>query len=543
MALAARPTQAIRRATQKQSRFPMPTGGLNYIDGPMSFPEADAYLIDNLIARSYGSELRKGWKYWIPIANKFGGEIRSVMAYNSSVPGDEKLYCSPSSDGHIYDITTPNAAPTSVLTPSPASTVLGEWYSAMYIVPGGAYLCAVSKGAGYYNYKTGAGWVKVTLTFPGGDSTTTEDLAFLFVWKNRLWFLKYNSTVAYYLPLQSISGTLTAFDFGPQLLRGGYLSFGTSWTYDSGSGIDDGLVICSSKGDMLLYRGSDPASAATFGMQGLWYCGRLPVGRRGFCQHGGNVLILTEYGVVNIADLVAGRIHTAQISGEIGRKVNPRLSRLITQYFNDKYWSLVPYPTEELLILCTPVFNEVLGIRLSYFMSSLTNTWNSVSSIDILSAVMFNGQFIFGTRDGFVCLGFSGTRDGDSYDSVTLGDDVTGRLQCAFNDMGSPTMNKRLLRTKLYGFSESIPSFAVTFKEEYDLNELISVNAPAPVSASLWDAAIWDLSYWDTSIRSFRRWIGVAAVGKKLSLQLAVRGAGGTILTDYEVLYEEGINL
>ena len=536
-------TYAIRRAEQKQIRLPVPFGGLNFINNPLDFPATDAYLMDNFIARSSGAELRKGWRYWVPEANKLTGEVRSLMSYSASNPTNDALFASASGDGHIYRISSGNTAPVSVLTPSPASTRPGEWYSTLYVVPGGLYLCAVSEGAGYYHYKTGEGWIKVTLTFPVGDTTTTEQLAFCFIWKNRLWFLKANSTVAYYLPITSIAGTLSSFDFGSQLTHGGYLAFGTSWTYDSGSGIDDALIICSKEGDLLLYRGSDPDNAAAFGLQGIFYCGRLPSGRRGFCQHGGNTLILSEYGIINIADLVAGRLHTSLINGDIGYKINPRLARLITQYANTDYWALTPYPTEELLILSSPIYSEALGIRQSFVMNSLTNSWCSISSLDILSTAMYQGYFVFGTRTGSVILGFYGTRDGDSADGLTFGSEPTGRLQCSFNGMDSPTMNKRLLRTKLYGLSDTSPSFFIKFKAEYDLNELLSVSSPVAVLGSLWDSALWDSAKWETLLGSFHRWIGVAAFGKKLSMQMALRGSGGTMITDFEVLYEEGINL
>ena len=102
---------------------------------------------------------------------------------------------------------------------------------------------------------------------------------------------------------------------------------------------------------------------------------------------------------------------------------------------------------------------------------------------------------------------------------------------------------KRALRTKFYGLAEGQPAIYVLFKEEYDLNQLLNVNSPANTSKSVWDTAKWDDTLWDLQRGSFRRWIGVAAVGKKLSMQCAVRGAGETLLTDYEVLFEEGINL
>jgi hypothetical protein len=132
----------------------------------------------------------------------------------------------------------------------------------------------------------------------------------------------------------------------------------------------------------------------------------------------------------------------------------------------------------------------------------------------------------------------TGTRDGDSSDGNTFGNEVAGRLQGAFLDYGLPNINKRMLRIKVYGNSDGMPAFKILFKDEYDLQDFLNVSAPASRAISLWDAGKWDESEWQTDLASFRRWIGVAAYGKKLSMQLVVRGSGDTILSDFEVLFE-----
>ena len=533
----------IRKAEQRQTRLPMPVGGLNFIANTLNFPDTDAYLLDNYIARPFGCEIRKGWKNWLKASDQFAGSVRTVMSFMGANPSNNKLFCSPSTNGHIYDITLPNTAPVSVLTPGGTPTTLGFWHSVQFVTPAGAFLAVVCEGSGYYLYSAAGGWVAQALTFPVGDTTTTADFSFIFTWKNRIWFLKSNSSVAYYLPVSSIAGTLESFDFGPQLLHGGYLQFGVSWTYDSGAGIDDSLILVANGGDLLLWEGTDPSSPTTFALKGVWYIGRQPIGRRNFCQHGGNTLLLTEYGVTNVADLVAGRLHTSGIAQGLAYKVNTRLANTVSQSMTSEYWFLLPYPTEEILTLGSPHADPQLGIIQSYVMNSITQAWSTYSNMDPLCACLYDGQYIFGTRTGEVGVGFVGTRDSDASDGSILGAEVTARIQTGFHGLGSPTMNKRVLRTKFYGLAEGLPAIFVVFKEEYDLNELLNVSSPANVGKSIWDTARWDDAIWDLQRGSFRRWIGVGAVGKKLSMQCAVRGAGETLLTDYEVLFEEGINL
>jgi hypothetical protein len=544
----ARSTQAIRKPQQQQARLPMPTGGVNYVNGPLDFPPSDAYLIDNMIPKQQGIEIRKGWRYWCPNPAFAGFEVRTIMPYRAADPATDKLFCSPSSNGAIYDITTQGSAPVLAKTPTSAPTIFGEWSYTQFVTPANSYLLAVSAGAGYFYYSAAGGWVEAgngtgagQVGFP--DSTLLKDIAFVFTWKARVWFLKVNSTVAYYLPVNSITGIAQLFDFGPLLKQGGPLAIGMSWTYDAGDGIDDSLIIVSFQGDVLLYEGTDPAFADKFALKGIWYAGRLPVGRRGFCQHGGNTLLLTEYGLVAISDLVAGKLHSSQLTESFGYKVNPNMSMYVSDLITSKYWYLTVFPVEEILVLGSPLFDNIRGIRQSFVMNSLNSSWCTVSEMDIYCADVFKGQFIFGTRNGNVCQGFTGYRDGVSADATDLGTETTGRMQGSFNGYGQNTLNKRMLRVKVYGVSDGAPSIGVVYKAEYDLKTLLSVNSPALTVQNTWDSALWDVSSWDVGATSFHKWIGVSGFGKMLSFQLAIRGSGRTILTDFEALYEIGLNL
>jgi hypothetical protein len=219
------------------------------------------------------------------------------------------------------------------------------------------------------------------------------------------------------------------------------------------------------------------------------------------------------------------------------------MSAYVSDLITSKYWYLGVFPVEELLILGSPLFDEIRGIRQSFVMNSLNGAWGTISEMDIYCSDMFQGKFIFGTRNGNVCQGFFGYRDGVSADAIDLGTEVTGRMQGSFNGYGANTLNKRMLRVKIYGISDGAPSIAVQYKAEYDLKTLLSVASPISSVQNVWDSGLWDVSTWDVGASSFHKWIGVTGFGKKLSLQLAIRGSGRTELTDFEALFETGLNL
>ena len=539
-----------RKRVQKQARMPMPTGGLNFIDNVADIKPNESYVMTNVIPRPFGLEVRKGWKYWVPQNDSLAGGARSIMAFDSEIPPQSRLFASAEATGLVYDISSQNVAPVLSLTPSTPAVNLGEWFGVNYATPGGNYWCMVANGAGYYVYNGLTGvWTEFIagsgagkIEFPAGDTTTTKSFSFCFVWKNRLWFLKQNSSEAYYLPINSISGKVEKFDFGPQLKHGGYLSYACNWTYDAGDGIDDSLVILGTQGDMLVYQGTDPASAANFQLKGVWYCGNIPPGRRGFCQHGGNVLIITEYGVTNIQDLVSGRIHSSEVNASLGYKINPILARQITANIDQKYWLLIPYPAEELLIIGSPHITPEL-YRTGLLMSSITNAWCTYQNMEIYSAAVWQGKFIFGTREGWVAQGFVGFQDNVPSDGASNGEEVTARIQNAFSSFESGNQNKRALRVKVYGLVDAPPSIRAIVVNEYHLGNIPDTSAEAAEPTPAWDQATWDQAVWKSGLSTYHQWVGVSCIGKKLSLQLAVRGAGEVILTDFELLYEEGIGL
>jgi hypothetical protein len=204
---------------------------------------------------------------------------------------------------------------------------------------------------------------------------------------------------------------------------------------------------------------------------------------------------------------------------------------------------VLPYNVEEIMVLGSPYINPDSGVRQSFLMNSITNTWATISDMDLMCAEVYYGQMIVGTRDGFVAQLFYGYNDRTSADGTDLGTEVTGRYQTAFNDLGDPTMNKRLLRTRLYGIADGIPSMIVKFVEEYDLTTRLSTASPLSILPAIWDLSTWDNSTWAANQASLRKWIGICGFGRKLSMLLAIRGQGRTVLSDYEILYETGINL
>ena len=105
------------------------------------------------------------------------------------------------------------------------------------------------------------------------------------------------------MPPDQITGEATLFDFGALWVRGGYLNQIITWTIDDGNGADDHLAAISSEGEVAIYQGIDPSDAEKWALQGVYYAGA-PVGRRSACRYGGDIAILTQFGLVILSNLL-----------------------------------------------------------------------------------------------------------------------------------------------------------------------------------------------------------------------------------------------
>jgi hypothetical protein len=365
-------------------------------------------------------------------------------------------------------------------------------------------------------------------------------MMFVFSWKSRLWFLEKDRGLAWFSPVNQYTGTYGVIDLGQFLKRGGGWAFATNWTYDSGDGMDDGLVFVGNNGDMIVYEGTDPASAANFRLVGVWFIGRQPIGRRNFCQWGGDVLILTEFGVMAVADFVAGRITNPGNQSSVAQRMNPYIARAVSENTTGEYWSMIPYLKEEQLIVTTPARFPYNSQRYNMAMGMFRTSWSFFTGMDMLCGYVFQGSFYWGSRDGKLYLGFNGYKDKASYDGSVVGSEVIGQVQCRFADYGTPSSNKRLQRVRILGRSDGTPAVNVKVVPEYDLGSSPTTNAPLPQGTDLWDIGLWNQAIWNGGQATLNKWIGVRGFGKRLSLALAVRGLGSTLLSDYEVTYEEG---
>jgi hypothetical protein len=208
--------------------------------------------------------------------------------------------------GTLYD-TTASGAMSSMTSCNSNYT-----YAAQIGISGTQYMYFATGIADPLLYN-GSTWTTVNnASVPAITGVTTSLLMSPIVFKNRLFWLEKNTTRLIYLPLNSVGGAASVIDLGTYMRKGGSLYSMNSMTLDSGSGIDDRLVVVTSEGEVLIFTGTDPSSANTWALLGTFDCAK-PVGYgASTVKVSGDVLLLTIAGIFSVADITRGVITARQ---------------------------------------------------------------------------------------------------------------------------------------------------------------------------------------------------------------------------------------
>lgn len=525
-----RPFKTPRRAAASQtvqSAIVMaPTGGLNFRDPLTAMAPTDAVALTNFIPKQQGVELRGGWQVFTN-ATSPSGPVKSIFAYNAANPVDDKMFMAIGSD--IYEITGGGSP---VLSQASTGSSTGEWFTVQFSTPAQNFLLAVSPGAGYWTYSAADGWVDRTASVTG----LPTDVRTVSIWKQRVWFTAQDDSSVYYLDnVDAIAGSCTSFPMGSVLRSGGYVSALVNWTMDAGVSIDDYLVVIGTQGDIGVWAGTDPSSASTFGLKGVWYIGPVPEHGTYYTTFGGDVMIVSELGLVPLSRMFNGQwsqdTHNMGPSSKIQSVFAPMVRRLRTQ---DQFNVFVD-PNSDILVISLPPENDIYT---QFVMNVATGAWGMFSNMPINCATVFNNQMYFGTEDGIVCLGLYGQQDGLDINGLN-GSYVQGFIQTAFSPYNTPAQLKKFSMARSVFFGPAPPAVNTSVSTQYLTSDFVGDPAFIPGTSSLWDSGLWTVSNWAAN-DTWASWAGVNGIGYYGSLRLKVSGSSGTRFISSNVMTEIG---
>lgn len=475
---------------------PAPTGGWNARDAVSNMPPTDAVEMINFFPTPTDVSLRKGY---VKRATNITGYVETLMNYAG--PTGQKLFACAGSQ--IYDVSgTGNG--TVVKT-----GLNSAQFQYVNITTSGGNFLVCCNGVDTPLVYDGTTWANIAVT--GVTSSTFINVN---LFKNRLYFTQKNTMSCWYLPVSSIGGAASELNFGSVARSGGFLQAMATWTLDAGYGVDDFAMFITNMGEIIVYQGTDPASATTWALKGVWQLGQT-FNRKCFFKWGGDLLLLTQDGLVPMSSALQSSRLDPRIN--LTDKIYFAVSQAATYYYDNFGWQIQYFASENMLILNIPVTG---GIE-QYVMHTITQSWARFTNINA-KCWEVNGKkgMLFGSN-GYVGEFYADTSDG--------GTNINASVQQAYNYFGAVGQQKRFTMVRPILLTDNgLPTILcgvnVDFETTNDTGTL-TFN-PSSVTVATWDTSLWDQSYWGGKYNISKNWQSVTGIGYAGGLQLTTASQG-----------------
>jgi hypothetical protein len=435
-------------------------------------------------------EVRRGYQLHSRVAIT-SVPVQTLMVHNGL--STQELFAA--AGGTIYNATA--AASSSSVT----GLTSNRWQWVNFSNSGANYLYIVN-GADSARHYNGTTWATPSIT-----GVTSSDLVNVHAHKKRLWFCQNDSTKAWYLATDAISGTATSFELGSLFSQGGYLNAMATWTRDGGSGSDDFAVFISSRGQCAVYQGTDPASASTWALVGV-YDLPAPLGRRCFVKMGGDLLLLTVSGVLKLS--VALREGKEELSASlVSANINPAMNSAARLYKDNFGWDLTVYPKGTRLIVNIPT--SELATASQYVMNTLTGAWCEFDNHDAICWVNWRDRLFFGAANGAV---YEADRS-----CVDILQPITATGQTAYKAPFSPGALKRYTMIQPLVTTSGTTRPSVGISTDFVETSELSTPSGAIAASAVWDSAVWDTAVWGGGTAYISDWTSSSALGRWASVK------------------------
>ena len=369
----------------------------------------------------------------------------------------------------------------------------------------GTYVVTVT-GANTFTYvlATALGATSVTGTIlPLGNFVVTGVDPKLFIlpaiFKARLWFVERNSLRVWYLPALSIGGAAQSVDLTSVFSRGGYLMSMGDWSLDAGYGLDDYAVFISSEGQVAVYKGTDPASASTWGLIGVFDVGS-PVGRRCLMKYAGDLTLISMDGLAPLSQaLMSSRVNSQEMLTD---KIQHVISDYITTYGANFGWECVLFPQQNMLIMNIPIGN---GSSYQVVMNTISGAWTRFIGWNAACFELHQDLLYFGTA-GAVCKAWDTQSDN--------GANVNFEAQQSFNYFGGNAQLKQVKMLRPIISTDGALSILLGVNVDFDTSAPTSIPSFSPSSTALWDVATWDGTFtWSGNLQIKKDWQTAFGIG------------------------------
>jgi hypothetical protein len=392
--------------------FPAPTRGLVLNENQAYMQPGAAVVCDNWKPTMQGVSLRGGCARWCVLPETT--PIISGFQYASG--NNQRMYAA--NAAKLYDVTT------NVPALIASGRTSGNYCASQLANQGGDFLIAVNDTGDSPLRFDGTSWEVLipgyvppagkpsTITGPAGSNVVAgQNLVNVCKYRGRLFFIEASSMNAWYLPLNAVGGALALIPLSGAATKGGRLLACFSWSIDAGDGIDDKIVFMTDLGELLIFTGSDPASAANWRQEGRYQVSP-PMGMNAHMALGGDVLIATVDGIVPISASITKTSEELELAA---------ITRPIKTMWRDEVnakrswsWTMVNWEQYGGIFVTWP--GGAAGNRYCAVVNAATGAWARYLGYDATCFIKLRDDMFFGTQGGIVMQADrTGTDDGAIY--------------------------------------------------------------------------------------------------------------------------------
>ncbi|RYX78553.1 hypothetical protein EON76_05335 [bacterium] len=362
--------------------------------------------------------------------------------------------------------------------------------------------------------------------FTGITGVDTRTLSYVWSYKNTLFFIQKDSQTFWYLPVDQISGAAESFPLGGEFSEGGKLLIGSGWSLDTSGdgGLSEQCIFVTTEGQVAVYQGISPATAATWSKVGTYKIGK-PLGPLAWIRAGGDIIFATDIGDIPLSQAInrdVAALAPAAVSYAIETEWNREVASRRTSP-----WNCVVWPEQQMVLVAPPTVDE--NPPMTFVANARTGAWSKFTNWDIRCLCVFDGRLFFGSQNGRVVECYVTGMD----ENVPF----TANYVPMFNDFGNPASLKipLIARARLRGSNEV--NAQLDIMSDYMITLPSSPSSNTIDTSSVWGGSVWGAATWGgkRDKRIQQAWTSVGGLGYALAPSLQIT-SGSLIPLDTEVI-------
>ena len=328
---------------------------------------------------------------------------------------------------------------------------------------------------------------------------TAANLAWVASFKNRVFAGEKNSRDFWYGGLGAIPGAMTKFPLSGVRGAQGNILFMASMTRDTGAGPDDYAVFVTDQGSVIVYQGTDPSSASTWAIVGVYTIPRPVSSRRAWAQIFGDVVIATEADYIFLSEALqkGGSVvlNPSLLAGEM-----PVVSRRYRANFG---WQIVANPEQNLLLCNVP---RVTGSQYDQHVWNLqTRAPCKFTGWNFRCFGSFNGR-LYGGGNGAVYEVMSGQSDDSDGAEIA----IQTRARTAWQHFGSAGIKRVHALRPFFRAVSSVPVSLTLGADFIEQNHASVTSTGTSTATTFWGDTLGATTRWGDELGFTTYWSGVS---------------------------------